>query len=315
MPPRLRQRRLLSYAEEEEGGQANTASPGSEKSGQKRRLQTGPETVGGGGGPGGEGGGSEAGAGRPEDEILFKMDPAQVLDCIVCYNPLAPPIYQCEVGHVLCSVCRGTIINSCPICFRVVGYCRCYALEHMVDAVKVRCSNAIYGCDEWIRYYQKEKHEKACTHAPCLCPEDGCLFEGSTGRLLDHFVTKHKWSPTKFRYGEAHRISIPQNRRFTLLVGNDQSMFLMVNSLLDTGNALSMVCIRPHESGSCYSSKISAIHRAEAGKGYAFHMIPHVASSSLHSGVQLGDAFLLVYPGLVDKSTNELTINILVEKI
>ena len=44
-------------------------------------------------------------------------------------------------------------------------------------------------------------------------------------------------------------------------------------------------------------------------------MDPHVASSSLHGGVQLGRFFLLVPPDLVDESTNELTIKIHIEKI
>lgn len=187
----------------------------------------------------------------------------------------------------------------------------------MVDAIKVPCSNAISGCDKYITCYQKEKHEKTCMHAPCFCPEDGCPFEGSTRSLLNHFVTQHKWSVTKFDYDKAHRISIPRHRRFVPLVGEDQSVFLMVNTFAHVGNALSTLCIRPHESGSCYSSKISAIHRAEADKGgrYVFQMDPHVASSSLHGGVQLGRFFLLVPPDLVDESTEQLTVNIRIEKI
>lgn len=187
----------------------------------------------------------------------------------------------------------------------------------MVDTVKVPCSNENHGCKQFILYYQKEKHEKTCVYAPCFCPEDGCSFRGSIGSLLDHFAIEHKWWMTNFRCSEAQRISIPRHRRFTLLVGEDQSMFLMVNTLVDIGNALAMVCIWPHESsGSCYSSKISAVHLAESYKGsYVFQMDPHVGSSSLHDGVQLGRFFLLVPPELVDESTEELTINICIDKI
>jgi E3 ubiquitin-protein ligase SIAH1 len=162
----------------------------------------------------------------------------------------------------------------------------------MADAVKVPCSNAYYGRKELIIYHQKEKHVKTCVHAPCFCPEDGCSFKGSTGLLLDHFVTKHKWSPKKFSYDKTLKIYIPRNHRFTLLVGEDQSMFLMVNTPTDTGSALTTICIRPHESlGSCYLSKFSAVHRAEPDKrSYVFQMDPHVGSSSLHDGdgVKLG---------------------------
>jgi len=175
-----------------------------------------------------------------------------------------------------------------------------------------------YGCRQFIVYYQKEKHEKTCLHAPCFCPEDGCSFKGSTGSLLDHFVIEHKWSPTNFHYNEAQRISIPRHCRFTLLVAEEeQSMFLVVNTLIHMGNALTTISIRPHESsGSCYSSRISAVHCAESDKGrYVFQMDPHVGSSSLHDGAQLGSFFLLVPPELVDESTDGLTINIRIDKI
>ncbi|KAL6626631.1 hypothetical protein ACP70R_030357 [Stipagrostis hirtigluma subsp. patula] len=295
-------------AAEEEGAKTKTAPPPSEKPGQERRVQIGAEMVG--------GGGEAAVAGRRSDhEILVKMD-AQLLDCSICFDPLKPPIYQCEVGHVICFACRGKLCNTCPSCGRGIGYCRCFALEQMVDSIKAPCTYANYGCDQFITYYQKEKHEKTCMHAPCFCPEDGCSFRGSTGSLLDHFVTKHQWSPTMFHYDKTLRISIPRRRRFTLFVAVDRSMFLLVNTSSDIGNALTTVCIRPHESGSSYSSKISAVHRVVGDKGrYVFQMDPHVSSSSLYGGVQLGRFFLLVPPELVDESTDELTINLRVEKI
>ena len=81
------------------------------------------------------------------------------------------------------------------------------------------------------------------------------------------------------------------------------------------GKAHTTISIRPHESsGSCYSSRISAVHRTESGR-YVFQMDPHVGSSSLHDGAQLGSLFLLVPPELVDDSTDELTINIRIDKI
>ncbi|CAL4964923.1 unnamed protein product [Urochloa decumbens] len=316
MRPR-RLKRSLSTAEE--GDEAMLASPRSGKRGQKQRVQMGEETVGGGDGGANEGGGGGQAAGEvgtQDGEILVKME-SRVLDCTICCEPVRPPIYQCEVGHAICFVCRGKLSNKCPICCRGIGFCRCFALEQVVDTAKVPCSNANYGCEQFILYYLKEKHEKTCLHAPCFCPEDGCSFKGSTGSLLNHFVMGHKWLLTNFQYNKAQRISIPRHRRFTLLVGEDQSIFLVVNTFANIGNALAAVCIRSHEYfGPRYSCKISAIHRAESDKGrYVFQMDPHVASSSLQEGVKLGRFFLLVPPMLVDESTNELTINICFEKI
>ncbi|TVU22159.1 hypothetical protein EJB05_31841 [Eragrostis curvula] len=305
---------------EQEGYKNKTPPPPSEKPSQERRVRIGEATAGGGlqdgKGGGGGGGGELVAAGRRVDgEISFKMD-SRVLDCSICFEPLKPPIYQCEVGHAVCFRCRGKLCNTCPSCSRAIGHCRCFALEQMVNAIKMPCSNANYGCDKIIAYYQKETHENACMYAPCFCPEDGCSFIGSTGSLLNHFVTEHKWSQTNFHYNKALKISVKRHSRFTLLVGEDMSMFLLLNIFAHIGNALSLLCIRPNESGSSVSSKMSAVQRAEGDKGrYVFQMDPHVASSSLNGGVQLGRFFLLVPPDLVDESTDELTVNIRIDTI
>ncbi|KAG2590937.1 hypothetical protein PVAP13_5NG455000 [Panicum virgatum] len=73
-------------------------------------------------------------------------------------------------------------------------------------------------------------------------------------------------------------------------------------------------CMRswpPSPSVSPASSMGLVLHRRHP----AFVMDPHVGSSSLHDGAQLGSLFLLVPPELVDDSTDELTINIRIDKI
>ncbi|KAK3163746.1 hypothetical protein QOZ80_1AG0007790 [Eleusine coracana subsp. coracana] len=305
-----------SSATAELGGHAtNAASPPAEEPGQERQVPMGEETVGGGlQGDGGGGGAELDAAGRgPDLEISVKMDP-RVLECSVCFEPLRPPIYQCEVGHAVCFICRGKLCNTCHICSRGIGYCRCFALEQVVDTIKMPCSNADFGCDKMITYYLKENHEIACMYAPCFCPEDGCSFKGSTGSLLNHFAAQHEWSQTKFQYNKALRISVKRHSRFKLFVGEDMSMFLLVNIFASVGNALTLICIRPHECGSSYSSMISAVHGAEGDQGrYVFQMDPHVTSSSLNAGVQLGKFFLMVPPYLVDESTDEVTINLRID--
>lgn len=107
-----------------------------------------------------------------------------------------------------------------------------------------------------------------------------------------------------------------QDRQFALFVGEDLSMFLLANILTDIGNALTIVCIGSHDSGSSYSSKISVVDRVARDKGkFVFLMDPLVATSTLLGGVQLGKFFLLVPPELLDESTHELTINIRIDKI
>ncbi|KAL6847796.1 hypothetical protein ACP4OV_021924 [Aristida adscensionis] len=303
-----RHKRSLRPAEAERADES-VVSSSTKKSGLQWQAQMA-EAGGGGGGEAASAAGERLGC-----EILVKMD-THVLNCAICLEPLRPPIFQtCEVGHVVCSQCRAKLGDRCHICSRKAGFARCFALEQFIDAVKVPCSNVKYGCKEYITYYQKEKHENACIHAPCFCPEHGCSFRGSTGFLLDHFITEHRWAPTNIHYSKPVKISLPQRGRFFLFVGEDQSMFLLVNTITDTGNALTMVCIRPHESEPSYSSKISAVHPLYAEKGrYVFQMDPCVSSSTLLDGVPSSTFFLLVPPELVDESTGELTINIRIDK-
>jgi hypothetical protein len=109
--------------EEECEYESETESLRSEERRQKRRVEMGKEAVGGGGGGGnGDGGGEEAAgeAGRPDREILVKMD-SQVLDCTICFEPLRPPIYQ--------VITTATAHNICCI------YCFYFYCFHMVGCI------------------------------------------------------------------------------------------------------------------------------------------------------------------------------------
>jgi E3 ubiquitin-protein ligase SIAH1 len=217
-----------------------------------------------------------------------------------------------EVGYAL------KLGIFCVLCCKNTSYCRCVELEPFIDAIKVPCTNQTYGCNESIRYHEKEKHERECTHAPCYCPEHECTFRGATCCLLDHFVTVHGWSQTNFSYNKPLKVPIARDHRFTLLVGEDQSMFLLTNTLLEIGNALAMVCVRPYESGPNYSCNISAANSVVGGKAegrLVFQKDPLVSSSSLSGGVQLGKFFLLVPPELADSSSGELTVHIRVDRL
>ncbi|RCV35757.1 hypothetical protein SETIT_7G265700v2 [Setaria italica] len=37
------------------------------------------------------------------------VDRTDALDCGICFLPLKPPIFQCDVGHVVCSPCRDKL--------------------------------------------------------------------------------------------------------------------------------------------------------------------------------------------------------------
>ncbi|KAM3198248.1 hypothetical protein ACQJBY_073411 [Aegilops geniculata] len=270
---------------------------------------------------------AEAEGERPDGEVTVKIQ-SKALCCRICSEPLKPPIFKCAAGHVLCSHCPeklrevGHVLRLgtfCALCCKSTSYSRCVELEQFIDAMKVPCSNQTYGCNEFVGYQQKEKHESSCPHAPCYCPEDDCSFKAPACCLLDHFVTAHGWSPTNLGYNKPLKILLERDRRFTLLVGEDMSLFLLINTLTSIGSALAVVCVRPHESEPSYSCNISAAaHGVAGGKTdgrLVFQKDPHVSSSSLAGGVKLGNFFLLVPLEFAETSSGELTVHIRIDRV
>ncbi|KAL6608233.1 hypothetical protein ACP70R_041296 [Stipagrostis hirtigluma subsp. patula] len=122
-----------------------------------------------------------------------------VLDCGICFLPLKPPIFQCDVGHVVCSPCRDRLpaAGGCHVCRGRTSFRRCHAMEQLVDSIRVPCPHAAHGCATRPAYHDRERHARACEHAPCHCPGEACGFAaGSTAALVDHFAAAHGWPCT-----------------------------------------------------------------------------------------------------------------------
>jgi E3 ubiquitin-protein ligase SIAH1 len=103
------------------------------------------------------------------------------------------------VGHAICASCHGRLPNKlrCHACSVAGGYHRCIALEKVLEAVRVPCSNAVHGCAVTTRYHERAGHERSCPHRQVSCEEDGCDFAGSTYALLgmehvlEHVLADH----------------------------------------------------------------------------------------------------------------------------
>lgn len=76
---------------------------------------------------------------------------------------------QCAVGHLVCSCCRAKLAgrDDCHMCGAATtgGFSRCFAVEHILESVRVPCANAGRGCPAKTTYHAKEEHEKTCPHA------------------------------------------------------------------------------------------------------------------------------------------------------
>ncbi|CAN6331450.1 unnamed protein product [Urochloa humidicola] len=190
---------------------------------------------------------------------------ADALKCGVCLLPLRPPtIFQCEVGHVVCSSCRDKLeaaAGKCHVCGVVVscGYRRCHAMERLVDSIRIPCPYAAHGCAATPAYHGREEHRRGCPHAPCHCPGETCGFTGSTTALLDHFAGAHNWPCTaKVRAGETFSVRLHDGFNFVLASADDRAaasnddhmdtnsprrLFLLNVTQERLGRAISVLCI------------------------------------------------------------------------
>ncbi|KAM0859702.1 hypothetical protein ACQ4PT_047014 [Festuca glaucescens] len=139
---------------------------------------------------------------------LTALDSA-ALDCGVCECPLKPPIFQCEVGHMVCSECKEKMAaaETCHACRRTLagGYKRCYGAEHIVECLRVPCPNEAYGCSAKLARYNQSAHLLACRCRPHHCPAEGCTFvSDDLSELEVHFVNTHKWPSTNVYDGTAN---------------------------------------------------------------------------------------------------------------
>ncbi|KAF8684786.1 hypothetical protein HU200_044209 [Digitaria exilis] len=175
------------------------------------------------------------------------------LDCPICYDPLEPPIYQCGVGHLICKSCCAKL-KKCPVCPRI-GFERCFGMEHVVESIEVSCSFAKHGCTKSIVYFNKKRHEKACRHGPCFCPETGCNFIGPALALMGHLTAHHKWSSKAFRYYE--QVELRLQPVPCVLHSRDGHVFLMnVVPAEPFGLAISLLCVQPEATDSRFRCSV-----------------------------------------------------------
>lgn len=172
----------------------------------------------------------------------------EALDCTVCYHPLRPPVFQCTVGHVICSSCHEKLLNKnkCHACATTGGYNRCIAFDHILESVRVPCSNSFYGCTAKTCYHERDDHAKSCLHAPCFCPEDWCGFAGTTTALLQHLTADHRLIATEFAFG--HRFTLQVQEGMQVLHKKKGSPLFLVKFMPvpPFGKAASVLCVDPH---------------------------------------------------------------------
>ncbi|CAL9224523.1 unnamed protein product [Arabidopsis halleri] len=131
---------------------------------------------------------------RHRSATLLDLD---ILDCPVCCEALATPIFQCDNGHLACSSCCPKLRNKCPSCAFPVGHNRCRAMESILESTLVPCPNEMFGCTKTCFYGKESAHEKECIFSQCSCPSLNCDYTGSYKDLYAHYElthSKYSWS-------------------------------------------------------------------------------------------------------------------------
>ncbi|XP_048567431.1 E3 ubiquitin-protein ligase SINA-like 7 [Triticum urartu] len=208
----------------------------------------------------------------------------ETLDCTVCFEHFRTEIYQCSVGHFICSSCRDKILDKkCPTCSIKTSFKRCFGMEHVVQSVAFPCSNAKYGCREGHAYYQKEGHEQVCPYGPCFCPASDCSFTGLTHELLDHLTIYHMSPCTDLPYHGTVALRLEPGIHVLAPRNKGNNHFFMLNMEPERlGYAISVVCVQPNATEPKFTCSMSYDC---SGTGYCGSASCQIKSSTLSDGL------------------------------
>ncbi|KAG0484203.1 hypothetical protein HPP92_008282 [Vanilla planifolia] len=199
---------------------------------------------------------SMCGGSNINGEMTFQID-SEALECSICLDPLCPPIFQCENGHIACSSCCPKLFNKCHVCSSFIGRQRCLALEKVIESIKSQCQYANYGCRATLSFLEKASHEETCCHAALFCPISNCTFSGTKQLLAIHVKTKHCCIVKNFNYDQPFMLTMEKQEPFLLLLGDDDHLFLLLNSHETCSmTALSVICISSNTSKCQFSYEL-----------------------------------------------------------
>ncbi|CAN6331455.1 unnamed protein product [Urochloa humidicola] len=239
------------------------------------------------------------------------VEDTDTLDCGVCFLPLKPPIFQCDVGHVVCSTCRDKLkaTGKCHVCGGATGgFRRCHAMERLMESIHVPCPHAGHGCTAKPAYYDLDAHSQTCPHFRFRCPGEACGFSGSVDALLDHFAGVHGWPRAKkvriVKDYETFRVPLRDGFNFLLAscAARDKAYLFLLNMTRQPfSRAISVMHIQPSggdgRSGPSSSEEIKfeliySISRHDKGAQLAEYYQSskfRVASSNLSAGLPSPD--------------------------
>jgi len=111
-------------------------------------------------------------------ENMSKFDLRRELECPVCLIiPRSAPIYQCPLGHIMCSECIPNV-SMCPTCLTPfpAAHGRSLMAEKWLEALDRGCRYEVGGCDfSTYKSHRLIDHESSCTFKPSIASSTNSL--------------------------------------------------------------------------------------------------------------------------------------------
>jgi E3 ubiquitin-protein ligase SIAH1 len=124
------------------------------------------------------------------EEDHYLPDVWNILECPVCLQIVAAPVFQCGGGHHMCNNCSQRI-RSCPLCKRGLSATRNYAVEAIVEKIPLPCRYRVEGCNEMMCQRDKASHENSCQFRLYPCFVCGCNETHNLRGIRLHLKTSH----------------------------------------------------------------------------------------------------------------------------
>ncbi|XP_050207641.1 putative E3 ubiquitin-protein ligase SINA-like 6 [Mercurialis annua] len=157
---------------------------------------------------------------------------------------------SCENGHTTCSSCTNRL-EKCPYCELPIGVMRNFALEKLIESVKVYCRYKGNGCTEIMSHDNKIQHEIICSFVDCSCPISNCNVIGSSDSIYAHCKMVHNNYVTNFGSTFGVSFNLKSESFVVLQENNTNAVFILNNLAKSFGNVLSLCRIGPSSSSRC----------------------------------------------------------------
>ncbi|XP_064109117.1 uncharacterized protein LOC135217294 isoform X2 [Macrobrachium nipponense] len=106
----------------------------------------------------------------PESSTLVDYEELMKLfSCSGCQAIMAPPLYQCRKGHLVCNTCRFSLKQVCPVCKQRFAETTNLMMEQVCHLVKFPCKWSNRGCPEFHLPKARVDHEHFCIYRPLHC--------------------------------------------------------------------------------------------------------------------------------------------------